>query len=53
MNLNITFFIAIFLLNIYAYGQPYELRSRIKTEQKYFTPNIPSNNIYSIDVKRV
>ncbi len=30
-----------------------DLKTRIKTEENYRTPNIPANRIYSIEVNRV
>jgi hypothetical protein len=45
--------LCMWILLLGANALPFELRSRIKTEEVYRTSNIPSNRIYSIDVKRV
>jgi hypothetical protein len=46
-------FIALALVIASALVSSPQLRSTIKTEQSYRSPNIPPNNIYSIQVKRV
>ena len=53
MRLALCWILTAFVGLLMAEASRMELKSRIKTEQVYRTPNIPSNWIYAIDVKRV
>lgn len=45
--------IALALIVTSVLGSSFQLKSRINTEESYRSPNVPSNKIYSIQVKRV